>query len=72
MELFSKLLLLEAKIEKLILEVKEARDLKDNIQLDYNQLFEKYRCLEEENKNLKEDRDKVKELIEKLIFKISQ
>lgn len=72
MELFSKLLLLEAKIEKLISEVKEARDLKDNIQLDYNQLFEKYRCLEEENKNLKEDRDKVKELIEKLIFKISQ
>lgn len=66
------MLLLEAKIEKLISEVKEARDLKDNIQLDYNQLFEKYRCLEEENKNLKEDRDKVKELIEKLIFKISQ
>ncbi len=71
MELFNQLLLLETKIEKLMSEVKEARNLKDKIQLDYSQLFEKCKYLEEENKNLKEDRDKVKELIEKLIIKIS-
>lgn len=71
MELYDKLLILETKIEKLMLEVNEARNLKNNMQSDYNKLLDKYNALEEENRQLKEDKYKIKEKIEVLISKIS-
>lgn len=71
MELYDKLLILETKIEKLMLEVHEARNLKNNMQSDYNELLDKYNALEEENRQLKEDKYKIKEKIEVLISKIS-
>ena len=70
MELYDKLNLLEGKIDSLLAATSEAKSAKDALQREYDDLLEKYILLEDEIRQLKQDRDTARQRIESIIAKL--
>lgn len=70
MELYDKLNLLEGKIDSLLAAASEAKSAKDALQREYDDLLEKYISLEDEIRQLKQDRDTARQRIESIIAKL--
>ncbi|MBQ3033809.1 MAG: cell division protein ZapB [Deferribacterales bacterium] len=70
MELYDKLNLLEGKIDSLLAAASEAKSAKDALQREYDDLLEKYILLEDEIRQLKQDRDTARQRIESIIAKL--
>lgn len=71
MSLYDKLSLLESKIDTLLTEISEAQKAKSSLQGDYDDLFRRYILLEEEMRQIKKDRDLVRQRIESIIARIN-